>query len=671
MRIITTIGAWIMAWSVVAQSHVVNNGSQWVSDTATYQMIDADFANKAGGTVKNSGTIQLTGDLDNGGNFDQTAGKVIFNGSAIQEIRGDSVIFYLVEIDNSLGAGIVSGSHGVRHTFEITSGTFKTNDSLILLSDSTLTGRIAEIPFGGNVVGHITMERYLDNGVTGWHMIGTATSGGNLQEWYDDFITSGFTGSHFPSFSFNNIFTYTESDTGQKAWGYHGASNITDTINSGQGFWAYIGPVPLTLDTKGPAHTFGQALPVTYTNNLDATHDGWNLVANPYPSNINWNATGWTKLNIDNAIYIYDPDNGVYTSYVSGVGTNGGTPYIASSQSFWVKASASTPILTLTEPVKTDVATNYFKSKADLSQFPLIRMRLTSLFDGLSDETVLSLSPQAQIEWDGQYDAYKLEDVYSPAPYMATVLYDTIDLSVNALPELVNGVNIPVRVKVDITGTFEMSIQREGQPQIGNCLIMEDLDNGKVIDLKTDTFYSFTMPDSVTTPRFLIHGNPRVDLGRDTLLRPGAQLTLDPGSGQGQYIWSTGSTQPRILVSDTGWYSVDFTDRFGCSATDSVWIGLDTSRTGLDQVNPYSGLVNIYPNPANEGLFIDMSEWSGGVIDLTVFDISGALIMNKSFDADQEGNQLRLDVSNYASGSYTLGLNGQNGPIFKRFTVVH
>jgi hypothetical protein len=65
----------------------------------------------------------------------------------------------------------------------------------------------------------------------------------------------------------------------------------------------------------------------TFTSSTVVANDGWNLVGNPYPSTIDWDASfRLDKTGINNAIYMRD--NGllspVYATYVGGVGTNGG-----------------------------------------------------------------------------------------------------------------------------------------------------------------------------------------------------------------------------------------------------------------------------------------------------------------------------------------------------------
>lgn len=67
---------------------------------------------------------------------------------------------------------------------------------------------------------------------------------------------------------------------------------------------------------------------------------GFNLLGNPYPSYIDWEAEGWTRDNLQlQTIWIYDDDVNNYITYtLGGVATNGGSQYIAPCQGFFVKA---------------------------------------------------------------------------------------------------------------------------------------------------------------------------------------------------------------------------------------------------------------------------------------------------------------------------------------------
>ena len=69
-------------------------------------------------------------------------------------------------------------------------------------------------------------------------------------------------------------------------------------------------------------------------------YTGFNLLGNPYPSYIDWEAEGWTRDNLQlQTIWIYDDDVNNYITYtLGGVATNGGSQYIAPCQGFFVKA---------------------------------------------------------------------------------------------------------------------------------------------------------------------------------------------------------------------------------------------------------------------------------------------------------------------------------------------
>lgn len=68
-----------------------------------------------------------------------------------------------------------------------------------------------------------------------------------------------------------------------------------------------------------------------------------------------------------------------------------------------------------------------------------------------------------------------------------------------------------------------------------------------------------------------------LSLGNDTAFCIGDSLTLSalqPGSNS--YIWSTGSTNPVISVSDVGMYWAKVTDAYACSVADTVLVSMNT-----------------------------------------------------------------------------------------------
>lgn len=74
--------------------------------------------------------------------------------------------------------------------------------------------------------------------------------------------------------------------------------------------------------------------------------------------------------------------------------------------------------------------------------------------------------------------------------------------------------------------------------------------------------------------------NPTVNLGNDTILCQGKQLTITANGGN-QYHWNTGAVTPAITVSSAGAYIVNVTNTYGCTASDGIVITYNTNNADL------------------------------------------------------------------------------------------
>ena len=79
-----------------------------------------------------------------------------------------------------------------------------------------------------------------------------------------------------------------------------------------------------------------------------------------------------------------------------------------------------------------------------------------------------------------------------------------------------------------------------------------------------------------TTVMMRVNPVPTVNLGNDTSFCAGNSLTLTAGTPPNTFQWNTNSTQPSIVVSQSGVYSVEVTTPLNCSATDSVQVVVRT-----------------------------------------------------------------------------------------------
>ncbi|MDZ4666732.1 MAG: T9SS type A sorting domain-containing protein, partial [bacterium] len=160
----------------------------------------------------------------------------------------------------------------------------------------------------------------------------------------------------------------------------------------------------VTLSATGSIQTGTFPFVVTY-NALNG--EGWNLIGNPYPSEIDWDAaTGWTKTNVASTYYIYSPVGDNFATYNSTgpASANGGTRYIPSGQAFYIQANAAAPLLSCAESVKT--ATNNAPLLKGNKPFD-IRVEIINSANK-SDESFFYLNRNQSDSFDLNYDMEKM-----------------------------------------------------------------------------------------------------------------------------------------------------------------------------------------------------------------------------------------------------------------------
>lgn len=500
--------------------------------------------------------LNVKGNFTDNGSFFSQNGTVVFNGILASTIGGSSVTgFRNITLNNASGASLTSAKN-LFGTLTLTSGVFNTSGFAFALKSNSLgTARIATIT-GGDIIGNITMERYLPPGATGWRFISTAVSGRTLADWNDDIITTGFTGSDYPTMAFNSVYTYDETVAGYFGYGYVGATSITNPVIPGKGYWVYIGPVPLTLDVTGPANKFAQSFSLTYTNSGFPTDDGWNMVANPYPSTIDWDApTGWTKVNVNNAIGIWNPDLQQYANYVGGLGINGGSQYIPSSQAFWVQTNGASPSISLTEDVKSATDQAFIKmSAADFSNG--LRLRISG--NNYADETVVQFNSAATNGFDSQLDAGKLFSSSTKVPHLSS-FWQNKEYAINSLPDLTSAVSIAIRAKAGVSGTYTISRDTILTMPKNICITLEDKLTGIKTDLTNVISYSFYLADTTKLPRFVLHfGAPLEKSGLPAICAETATASaIASGQGPGPFSYQWTDENNNIIKNVAGVYGAD------------------------------------------------------------------------------------------------------------------
>lgn len=96
------------------------------------------------------------------------------------------------------------------------------------------------------------------------------------------------------------------------------------------------------------------------------------------------------------------------------------------------------------------------------------------------------------------------------------------------------------------------------------------------ISVSSSGFFSVIVTNAYTctnTDTILVTFKPAlyVNLGNDSIMCPGGLLSLSPGSGFDNYLWSDGSTLQNLNINNPGTYSV-IVSKDGCKANDEIII---------------------------------------------------------------------------------------------------
>jgi len=366
----------------------------------------------------------------------------------------------------------------------ITNGLGITCNNLTLSNNANLTvSSGASLITNGIVTGDIRIER-------------TITGSTNLNENNYHLVSVPLAPTNNSlSGLFLNSYLFSYQPIGN-SWVAMGASTTT-SLDETVGYMIYYPNNNFTYSFAGQPNTGTFTPTVNYAGNAGIDKN-FALVPNPYPSNIDWNAaSGWTKTNIGNSIWIYN--NGNYAIWDGSTSTNGGSQYIAVGQAFFVQVTASNPALVMNNNVRTHITANFLKNATT----PVNQIRIKALANNMQDEIVLEFSPEATSNYNPNEDALKFFGS-ADAPQMYTTA-DGIILSINKMFELNGRKAIPIYFKTDYNGevTFEFK-QIESFPK-NLSIRLEDKLTNQWADIREIQAYKFLHNKNNEAERFVLH----------------------------------------------------------------------------------------------------------------------------------------------------------------------
>lgn len=434
-----------------------------------------------GGTVTSSSTLRVGGSFTVNGTFNHNLGTVLMNGATGQFINGSSpTTFYNLSCSNPSSVTVSTAGTNLLGALTLSAGTFNPSGNLTLVSLATSDARIAPLTggatFGAAAAGNLIVQRYLPNTTASqaYRYLASPVTNATASQWKDDFPITGtfndpstnaeWAGQGLPTFTQTapSMFIYNEAHTPTSTLedryesfppnGSASTANPQSLLTNGRGYAAFVRQsAPVTLDVTGrPAFN---NVPVNVTAQSGGGNDGWNLIANPYASPIDWdNVTRPGQVNAQ--IALLDNTNNIGTgagSYVYYTQGGPGIPItydgtIASGQAFWVRATANTTI-TFQEDDKAAVGAPSFIREGS---FPdLVRVRVAGL--GRMDELVLQFLEEATDAADASYDAFKLRNTFINFSSLSS---DGKELAINRMGMISCSKEIPLSLKNVTAGAY-------------------------------------------------------------------------------------------------------------------------------------------------------------------------------------------------------------------------
>jgi hypothetical protein len=357
-----------------------------------------------------------------------------------------------------------------------TTGNFTVNNgnTLDVTGDFTVksdaTGDGSFINNGTFTYGNATVERYYPG--SEWHLISSPVS---------DAVSGLFTGLYLQN-----------HDEATNVYSDIIPVNISLTPGTGYALW---NSSTATAQFNGMLNEGAIGGVNNVTRSGAGNNYGWNLVGNPYCSSIDWDAaSGWTKTNVNDAIYLH-VNATTWATYISGAGVNGGSRYIAPGQGFFVNVAEgqTTGTFSMNDDVRVHNNTAFYKAGSS----ELVRLQISG--NGYTDETIIRIAEDATNGFDSNYDAYKF---FGNANFAAQIYSLTSDLlAINTLPE---AQNTPLGIKVNTDGIFTISATEIIDFA---TVLLEDTETGDITDLITSP-YTFNYLAGQNEDRFILHFSP-------------------------------------------------------------------------------------------------------------------------------------------------------------------
>jgi chitodextrinase len=334
---------------------------------------------------------------------------------------------------NATGTGhmLIQEGLNIYNGLVIDAGVLESLGNVTIKSSASATASIREIKNGGSIVGDVGVERYM-SGKKGYRYLSNPVEGVTVADWQTVIPVegnfAGADGSGIPT-----LYWYHEPTGGHVIFPPRGSSNSIPFVK-GQGYLTNIlDSDERTLLTIGVPYQGD--VTYTLTAGTGSSSNGWNLLGNPYASDIVWDNAGWESTDVGEIVWVREnhPDGSFdWKMWDRSIGQgsleNGKIP---AGQAFWIQTGIA-PQLTVKEAAKTtDAAIDNakFYRTATETQSNLLSLELDN--GGKKDFAYVKFTKDGIDGYTKLVDGVKKRN---STVNIATSSSDGIPLTVNDLP---------------------------------------------------------------------------------------------------------------------------------------------------------------------------------------------------------------------------------------------
>lgn len=374
------------------------------------------------------------------------------------------------------------------------------NGTLTMLSqsdDGVRDASIYTLPDGSEIIGDVHVQRYMAGEGRIYRYISIPVNNATVADLQDDFAITGTFADPSTGTGINksapSFFYYDESLEGTLGWTPYPKTGLANgaPLIPGLGYAAFIRRATdaTVWDVTGTINQGEISLPVQFHNYVDINNDGWNLVGNPYPATIDWDAVdGWEKINVEAGIYVRENGTKQFLFWDGDIGSLG-SGRIAKGQSFWVKTSGVDPVLKIKEKAKTITNTPFYRKAVDVIDY----MEITLSTSNMQDKTYVRLRPDALADYDNKDIIKRMNDELNVA-----VLQDHTSMAIAATNKI--DCENPISLYMGYTsdqllpvGQYSLQFERFGVFRLHTIELIDHYTNETI--LMTDNGYTFWITD--------------------------------------------------------------------------------------------------------------------------------------------------------------------------------